>query len=135
MMKLLFRGNKFIEIVILSFAIGIGIVLMLITEHSFWYVLPFILLEIIVLYLLLTFRYVIVNQFIKIKYGFITIKSIDINIIKKIIIHDKQKGEPKHTPLRIEIQYGNTKKIVVSPNETVGFVENIERINPGIEII
>ena len=135
MMKLLFRGNKFIEIFIISLAISIGLVMMLITRHSFWYVLPFILLEIIVLYLLLTFRYVIVNQFIKIQYGFITFKSIDINIIKKIIIHDKQKGEPKHTPLRIEIQYGNTKKIVVSPNETVGFVENIERINPWIEII
>ena len=132
MMKLHFRGNKFIEIVIYSLAIGIGMVLMLITRHSFWYVLPYILLEIILLYFLLTFRYVIVNQSIKVQYGFITFKSIEINIIKKIIIHDKQKGEPKHTPLRIEIQYGNTKKIVVSPNETVGFVENIERINPGI---
>ena len=135
MMKLLFRGNKFIEIVIYSIAIGIGMVMMLITRHSFWYVLPFILLEIILLYFLLTFRYVMDNQFIKVQYGFITIKSIDINIIKKIIIHDKQKGEPKYTPLRIEIRYGNTKKIVVSPNKTVGFVENIERINPGIEII
>ena len=104
-------------------------------DYSFRFVLHYILIEIVMLYFLLTFRYVIVNQSIKVQYGFITFKSIDINIIKKIIIHDKQKGEPKHTPLRIEIQYGNTKKIVVSPNETVGFVENIERINPGIEII
>ena len=135
MMKLHFRGNKFIEIVIYSLAIGIGMVLMLITRHSFWYVLPYILLEIILLYFLLTFRYVTDNNTVKIQYGFLNVKSIDIQNIQKIIIQDKQKGEPKITPLRIEIQYDKTKKIEVSPKDTVGFVENIERINPGIEII
>ena len=135
MMKLHFRGNKFIEIVIYSLAIGIGMVLMLITRHSFWYVLPYILLEIILLYFLLTFRYVTDNNTVKIQYGFLNVKSIDIQNIQKIIIQDKQKGEIKITPLRIEIQYDKTKKIEVSPKDTVGFVEIIERINPGIEII
>ena len=135
MMKLHFRGNKFIEIVIYSLAIGIGMVLMLITRHSFWYVLPYILLEIILLYFLLTFRYVTDNNTVKIQYGFLNVKSISIQNFQKIIIQDKQKGEPKITPLRIEIQYDKTKKIEVSPKDTVGFVENIERINPGIEII
>ncbi len=135
MMKLYFGGNKFIEIVIYSLAIGIGMVLMLITRHSFWYVLPYILLEIILLYFLLTFRYVTDNNTVKIQYGFLNVKSIDIQNIKKIIIQDKQKGEPKITPLWIEIQYDKTKKIEVSPKDTVGFVENIERINPRIEII
>ena len=124
-----------IEIVIYSLAIGIGMVLMLITRHSFWYVLPYILLEIILLYFLLTFRYVTDNNTVKIQYGFLNVKSIDIQNIQKIIIQDKQKGEPKITPLRIEIQYDKTKKIEVSPKDTVGFVENIERINPRIEII
>ena len=135
MMKLHFRGNKFIEIVIYSLAIGIGMVLMLITRHSFWYVLPYILLEIILLYFLLTFRYVTDNNTVKIQYGFLNVKSIGIQNIQKIIIQDKQKGEPKITPHRIEIQYDKTKKIEVSPKDTVGFVENMERINPGIEII
>ena len=135
MMKLYFGGNKFIEIVIYSCAIGIGMILMLITRHSFWYVLPYILLEIILLYFLLTFRYVTDNNTVKIQYGFLNVKSIDIQNFQKIIIQDKQKGEPKNTPLRIEIQYDKTKKIEVSPKDTVGFVENIERINPRIEII
>ena len=135
MMKLYFGGNKFIEIVIYSCAIGIGMILMLITRHSFWYVLPYILLEIILLYFLLTFRYVTDNNTVKIQYGFLNVKSIGIQNIQKIIIQDKQKGEPKITPLRIEIQYDKTKKIEVSPKDTVGFVENIEKINPWIEII
>ena len=134
-MKLYFRGNKLIEIIIYSLAVSIGIVILLITGYSFWYVLPYILLEIILLYFLLTFRYVTDNNTVKIQYGFLNVKSIDIQNIQKIIIQDKQKGEPKITPLRIEIQYDKTNKIVVSPKDTVGFVENIERINPGIEII
>ena len=124
-----------IEIIIYSLAVSIGIVILLITGYSFWYVLPYILLEIILLYFLLTFRYVTDNNTVKIQYGFLNVKSIDIQNIQKIIIQDKQKGEPKITPLRIEIQYDKTNKIVVSPKDTVGFVENIERINPGIEII
>ena len=124
-----------IEIIIYSLAVSIGIVILLITGYSFWYVLPYILLEIILLYFLLTFRYVTDNNTVKIQYGFLNVKSIDIQNIQKIIIQDKQKVEPKITPLRIEIQYDKTNKIVVSPKDTVGFVENIERINPGIEII
>ena len=127
MMKLYFGGNKFIEIVIYSCAIGIGMILMLITRHSFWYVLPYILLEIILLYFLLTFRYVTDNNTVKIQYGFLNVKSIGIQNIQKIIIQDKQKGEPKITPHRIEIQYDKTKKIEVSPKDTVGFVENMEK--------
>ena len=134
-MKLHFRGNKFIEIFIYSIAIGIAIILLIIFNHSFWYVLPYFLIEIIVLYLLLTFQYVVNNQFIKVRYGFFTFKAVNINRIYKIIIHDKQKGESKNTPHRIEIQYEKIKKIIVSPKETVGFIENIERINPRIEII
>lgn len=124
-----------IEIIIYSLAVSIGIVILLITGYSFWYVLPYILLEIILLYFLLTFRYVTDNNTVKIQYGFLNVKSIDIQNFQKIIIQDKQKGEPKNTPLRIEIQYDKTNKIVVSPKDTVGFVENIERINPRIEII
>ena len=135
MIKIKYKGNKIIEIIIYSIAIGFSMFLIHYSDYSFRYVLDYILLEIILFYFLLTFRYVINNQSIKIQYGFITFKSIDIQNINKIIIHDKQKGEIKITPLRIEIQYDKTKKIVVLPKDTVGFVENIERINPRIEII
>ena len=134
-MKLHFRGNKFIEILIYSIAIGFSMFLIHSADYSFWYVLVYILVEIVMLYFLLTFRYIIDNQSVKIQYGFLNVKTIYIHSIQKIIIQDKQKGEPKITPHRIEIQYDKTKSLVVSPKDTVGFVENIERINPGIEII
>ena len=135
MMKLHFRGNKFIEIVIYSLAISIGIVILLFTGHTFWYVLPYILLEGVILYFLLKFHYLVENHVIKIKYAFYTCKEIPILSIYKIIIQDKQKGEPENSPHRLEIYYGLNKKQVIQPVETVSFIENIERENPGIEII
>lgn len=134
-MKLYFRGNKLIEIIIYSLAVSIGIVILLITGYSFWYVLPYILLEGVMLYFLLKFHYVVENHLIKIKYAFYTCKVIPIRSIHKIIIQDKQKGEPENSPHRLEIYYGLNKKQVVKPVETVSFIENIEREKPGIEIM
>ena len=134
-MKLYFRGNKLIEIIIYSLAVSIGIVMLLITGYSFWYVLPYILLEGVMLYFLLKFHYVVENHLIKIKYAFYTCKVIPIRSIHKIIIQDKQKGEPENSPHRLEIYYGLNKKQVVKPVETVSFIENIEREKPGIEIM
>ena len=134
-MKLYFRGNKLIEIIIYSLAVSIGIVILLITGYSFWYVLPYILLEGVMLYFLLKFHYVVENHLIKIKYAFYTCKVIPIRSIHKITIQDKQKGEPENSPHRLEIYYGLNKKQVVKPVETVSFIENIEREKPGIEIM
>ena len=124
-----------IEIIIYSLAVSIGIVILLITGYSFWYVLPYILLEGVMLYFLLKFHYVVENHLIKIKYAFYTCKVIPIRSIHKIIIQDKQKGEPENSPHRLEIYYGLNKKQVVKPVETVSFIENIEREKPGIEIM
>ena len=87
-MKLYFRGNKLIEIIIYSLAVSIGIVMLLITGYSFWYVLPYILLEGVILYFLLKFHYLVENHVIKIKYAFYTCKEIPILSIYKIIIHN-----------------------------------------------
>ena len=134
-MKIYYKANKTIEIGILSVAILVAVVMMIVYGKNFWFILPYIILEAIILYFLLNVEYRIENQCINLKYGFITFKAIRIHSIQKIIICDKQKGEPKITPLRIEIHYQKDKKLVVSPKETVSFVENIERLNPGIEII
>jgi len=135
MKKIYFIGNKQYEILIISIAILIGLLVMIFTHHSIWYILPYIILEVLVLYFLLSLRYIIDNQYIKIQFGFITFQKIDINAIYKIVILDKQKGEPKNTPLRIEIYYNKAKKQLVYPKDTVKFVESIESVNPAIEII
>ena len=134
-MKIYYKGNKLTEILILTVAIIVAVVAMIIFKKSIWLILPYIILEGVLLYFLLNFHYMIENQIIKIKYGFYTCKEIPIRSLRKIIIKDKQKGEPENSPHRLEIHYGLNKIQIVMPVETVSFVENIERLRPDIVII
>ncbi len=134
-MKIYYKGNKLTEILILTVAIIVAVVAMIIFKKSIWLILPYIILEGVILYFLLNFHYMIENQIIKIKYGFYTCKEIPIRSLRKIIIKDKQKGEPENSPRRLEIHYGLNKIQIVMPVETVSFVENIERLRPDIVII
>ena len=134
-MKIYYKGNKLTEILILTVAIIVAVVAMIIFKKSIWLILPYIILEGVILYFLLNFHYMIENQIIKIKYGFYTCKEIPIRSLRKIIIKDKQKGEPENSSHRLEIHYGLNKIQIVMPVETVSFVENIERLRPDIVII
>lgn len=134
-MKIYYKGNKLTEIIILTVAIIVAVVAMIIFKKSFWLILPYILLEGIVLYFLLNFHYLFENTKIKTNYGFYTCKEIPIQSIRKIVIQDKQKLEPQNSLHRIEIHYGMNKIQIFKPNETVSFIENIERLRPDIEII
>ena len=51
------------------------------------------------------------------------------------MIQDKQKFETENSLHRIEIHYDINKIQIVKPEETVSFIENIERLRPDIEII
>ncbi len=134
-MKIYYKGNKLTEIIILTVAIIVAVVEMIIFKKSFWFILPYIILEGIVVYFLLNFHYLFENTKIKTNYGFYTCKEIPIQSIRKIVIQDKQKLEPQNSLHRIEIHYGMNKIQIVKPNETVSFIENIERLRPDIEII
>lgn len=134
-MRIYYKGNKLTEIIILTVAIIVAVVAMIIFKKSFWLILPYILLEGIVLYFLLNFHYLFENQSIKTKYGFYTCNEIPIKSIRKIVIQDKHKFEPENSLHRIEIHYGMNKIQIVKPKETVSFIENIERLRPDIEII
>lgn len=134
-MKIYYQGKKSVEILILSVAILFAVVAMLILHKSFWLILLYILLEGLVLYFLLNFNYIFENQLIKTKYGFFTCKEIPIQSIHRIVIQDKQKFETENSLHRIEIHYDINKIQIVKPEETVSFIENIERLRPDIEII
>ncbi len=134
-MKIYYRGNKLSEIIIYTITITIAVVLLIIYKKSFWLILPYLLLEGAILYFLLNFHYMFENKMFKIKYGFFVLKEIPVHSFDKIIIQDKQKGEPENSPHRLEIHYGQNKIQIVKPVETVSFIENIERIQPYIEII
>lgn len=133
-MTLFYKGQKLTEIIILSVAITIAVVAMVVLKHSLWLILPYFLLEIGILYFYLNYGYIIENEIIIIKYGFIIYKKIAISSIYRIYIREKNEYAPKKSAHKIEIHYDRDRMQVVSPAEAVRFIENIEKIKPEIKI-
>lgn len=133
-MKIYYKGNKLTEIIMISTAILVAVLILIISKQSFWWILPYLILEGLIVYFLSNYHYILEKKSIKIKYGFYTCKEIPIQSIQKIVIEEIEKGEPKSSPYRINIYYGMNKNRVFVPRETVSFVENIERLRPDIEI-
>ncbi|NLO70627.1 MAG: hypothetical protein GX102_06745 [Porphyromonadaceae bacterium] len=125
-----YKGQKRTEIIILSVAIAFAVIAMVILHHSVWLIIPYFLLEIGVLYFYLNYGYVIENKIIIIKYGFVIFKTIPIHSINRIFIREILTNGVH----QVEIHYEMKKMQVVTPKNTVGFIENIEKVNPRIEI-
>lgn len=130
-----YRGNKFYEFIILSVAVIIAITALMVIKKSFWFILPYLLLETVIIYFFRNYRYTIDRNFLQIHYAFIPWKKIPIRTIQKIVILDKRKYEPEFVPHQVEIYFDIDSKIIVSPKNPVDFIENIEAINPHVEII
>lgn len=86
----------------------------------------------ITIYMFLFTAYIIEGEQLKIKLGFITYETININQIKEV---SKGKGidsSPASSFDRIEIKYGMFNKILLSPKDKYGFVNDLIQINSEI---
>lgn len=85
-------------------------------------------------YLFLTTYYVIDGNMLRIKSGFLINKNIDIDSIRTITESNNPIGAPAASLDRLEICFNKNGSILISPNNKSGFIEEITRINPQIEI-
>ncbi len=97
-MKIYYKGNKLTEIIIISTAILVAVLILIISKQSFWLILPYLILEGLIVYFFSNYHYILENESIKIKYGFYTCTKISIQSIQKILIEEIEKGEPKSSP-------------------------------------
>jgi hypothetical protein len=82
----------------------------------------------------LTTNYTIDSNKLTIKCGFLYNKTIDIKTIKKITETNNPLSSPAASLDRLEIAYGKNDSILISPKQKSEFINDIKRINPGIEI-
>lgn len=87
-----------------------------------------------VAYLFLTTYYVIEGNFLRVKSGFLINKIIDIHTIRIISETNNPIGAPAASLDRLEISYNKHDTILISPKDKSGFIDQILRINPQIEI-
>ena len=83
----------------------------------------------IIIYWLLTMRYIIDNRFLSI-YS----TKIDINRIRRIQKSRSILSSPAFSFDRIEILYNRADVILLSPKEREDFIEELLKVNPNIEV-
>jgi energy-coupling factor transporter transmembrane protein EcfT len=78
--------------------------------------------------------YIIENEKLQIKSGFLINFSIDIQLIKKISETNTLMSAPAVSFDRLEILYNKFDTVVISPKDKTKFIETIQKINPEVEI-
>lgn len=87
-----------------------------------------------VLYLFKTTYYIIDNNELIVRAGFVTNKTIKIESIRKISDSNNILGSPANSLDRIEISFNKYDNILISPKEKSLFIEHLNSINPNIEV-
>lgn len=88
-----------------------------------------------VLYLLYDTNYTITQGNLKVHSGFIVNKNIPIAAIKSIKKSDSILSAPASSFTgRIEVFYGESKSIIISPKERQAFVDELLKQHPGIAV-
>lgn len=102
-------------------------------NDGLWGILIFLnILFILILHLFINTRYIIEDDQLKIKAGFLSYKPIEIASIKEISNSGSLIASPAPSFDRIEIKYGNYKEVYISPKNKTALAAALIEINPSI---
>lgn len=79
-------------------------------------------------------KYIIENETLSIKCGFLPIEKYNIQHIRSIQTTNTIISAPATSLDRIEIKFADRKTVVISPLDKHGFIECVCRINPAIVV-
>lgn len=127
------KVDKFLPI--LFIVTSIPAIVICIRDKEWWAIGIQFLVFILIMYLLYDTNYIITIGNLKVNSGFIVNKNIPIAEIKSIKKTDSILSAPAASLTdRIEVFYGNSKSIVISPKDKQGFVEELLKQNSDIKV-
>ena len=85
-----------------------------------------------ILYMFYNITYTIDKQFLYIKIGFFRYKPICIEDIKKVSRSVNYYSSPAASFDRIEITYNKFDEVMISPNNPMEFIKDLQKINSNI---
>ena len=85
-----------------------------------------------ILHMFFNTTYKIKNEKLYIKCGFFNYNPVNIGEMKKISKSSNIISSPAASFDRIEITYGKFEELIISPKHKTKFVEDLQKINPGI---
>lgn len=91
------------------------------------------LVTLLILYLCLQTKYVVTDTILTVSVGFFMNRTIPIQEIRCIYKTRTPFGSPALSLDRIEIFYGKSRSIVISPKDQAMFVRQLRKINPNIK--
>lgn len=94
-----------------------------------------LIMGILILVLIYTYfntYYTIAGNELKVRYGFIINKTIDIGSIKKVVPTRDMRSAPALSTDRVEIFYNQNDSVLISPEDQAEFIERLKGINGGI---
>ena len=78
--------------------------------------------------------YTIAGNELKVRYGFIINKTIDIGSIKKVVPTRDMRSAPALSTDRVEIFYNQNDSVLISPEDQAEFIERLKAINGEIVV-
>ena len=78
--------------------------------------------------------YTIAGNELKVRYGFIINKTIDIGSIKKVVSTRDMRSAPALSTDRVEIFYNQNDSVLISPEDQAEFIERLKAINGEIVV-
>jgi len=78
--------------------------------------------------------YTIGGNELKVRYGFIINKTIDIGSIKKVVPTRDMRSAPALSTDRVEIFYNQNDSVLISPEDQAEFIERLKGINGKIVV-
>ena len=78
--------------------------------------------------------YTIAGNELKVRYGFIINKTIDIGSIKKVVSTRDMRSAPALSTDRVEIFYNQNDSVLISPEDQAEFIERLKGINGKIVV-
>jgi hypothetical protein len=78
--------------------------------------------------------YTIAGNELKVRYGFIINKTIDIGSIKRVVPTRDMRSAPALSTDRVEIFYNQNDSVLISPEDQAEFIERLKGINGEIVV-
>lgn len=91
-------------------------------------------LLLIIGYLLYDTTYTVENNRLIVRFGFLYKETIEISEIKSIRESNNLLSSPASSLDRLEIKYGRSGSVLISPKEKLAFIETLKALNPEIQI-
>jgi hypothetical protein len=134
-MTKVFKSKIGLELVIPLMVIFGTILYLMLSDKPSWLGL-FILLPVIAIiaHMFVTTNYVIHEDTLTIRCGFLYRKTIDINSIKKISETNNLLSAPATSLDRLEITFGKYDGVIISPKNKQAFITDLVKLNPNIEV-